>query len=196
MNVCRIKEFWCNLKRTFFAVSISEETRDLLRNISKDIPELKNNVRLVHPENAHITIKFLGPTDENLIPQIIERIPFALKEVKMFEFKCEGTGVFPKVSRPRVLWLGINQGSENLKILSHKINNTLGMLKINKDKRGFTSHITLGRIKNNRKQVEGLEKFLSYSFQPTYNIVKSLIFYESVLTSKGAVYNPLRIFQL
>ncbi|MCK4447765.1 MAG: RNA 2',3'-cyclic phosphodiesterase [Candidatus Marinimicrobia bacterium] len=184
------------MKRTFFAVSISEETRRLLRNISKDIPKLKNNVRLVRPENAHITLKFLGQTDENLIPQIIERISLALKEVKMFEFKCEGTGVFPGVSHPRVLWLGITQGSDKLKILSQKINNTLEILRINKDKRGFTSHITLGRIKNTRKQVDGLEKFLSYSFQPTSNIVKNLIFYESNLKPKGAVYNPLQIFQL
>ncbi len=184
------------MKRTFFAVSISEETQGLLRNISKDIPELKNNVRLVHPENAHITLKFLGPTDENLVPRIIERVSLALKEFKMFEFKCEGTGVFPKASHPRVLWLGISRGSDNLKILSQKINNTLEMLQINKDKRGFTSHITLGRIKNSKKHVDGLEKFLSYSFQPTSNIVNRLIFYESVLTPKGAVYNPLKIFQL
>jgi len=184
------------LKRTFFAVSISEETRRLLRNISKDIPKLKNNVRLVRPENAHITLKFLGPTDENLIPPIIERVTLDLKEFKMFEFKCEGTGAFPKVSHPRVLWLGISHGSDNLKILSHKINDTLEILRINKDKRDFTSHITLGRIKNTKKQVDGLEKFLSYSFQPTTNIVKSLIFYESILTPKGAVYNPLQVFQL
>ncbi len=184
------------MKRTFFAVKISDESRQLMQQIKKDIPELRENIRIANPKNAHITLKFLGNIAEELIPEIEGTLTLALRNFHSFAYACQGTGVFPRPSRPSVLWLGINDKTRSLQNLYEIINERLVLLGIPEDRRRFKPHLTFGRVKNKRQPVKGLDKFLSYDYQPVINEVTALIFYESQLHPQGAIHTPLKNFKL
>lgn len=58
------------MKRTFFALKVSEDTKNVLNRITQDFPEFQKKVKIANPENPHITIKFLGNTENKLIEEI------------------------------------------------------------------------------------------------------------------------------
>jgi len=184
------------MKRTFFAVKISDQSRQLMRQIKADIPEIETNVRVANPKNAHVTLKFLGNIAEELIPEIEETLTPALQNFHCFEYHCQGTGVFPRPSRPSVLWLGIQDPTHSLHQLYEIISERLVLLGIPEDRRRFKPHLTFGRVKNKRHPVKGLTEFLDYDYTPVKNEVAALIFYESQLHPRGAIHRPLKIFKL
>lgn len=184
------------MKRTFIAIPVSDETRRQIAAIRQAIPELRENVRLVPPENMHLTLKFLGDTDEKLIPEINRKIAAIIAEFERFEFVCEITGGFPNNHKPRVLWLGVSKGFDKVQELAQKVESALAEFGFQPEGRAFQPHLTLGRVKEPRRNVAGLERFLKYEINPTKNPVENVIFYESNLTSGGAIYTRLAVFNL
>ncbi|MFA4838478.1 MAG: RNA 2',3'-cyclic phosphodiesterase [Candidatus Neomarinimicrobiota bacterium] len=182
------------MKRLFIAIPTSAEIHQLVSQISADLTALKNDVRLVRPENAHITIKFLGETEESVIPGIVGAIHSVSSITDPFDFLCEGTGVFPSKDKPRVLWLGISQGVEQFRRLSSLLDDALFKTGIPKEKREFSAHLTIGRIKNEKAKIDGLRDFLAYSFSPIHQIADRLHLLESELLPRGPVYTPIEAF--
>ncbi len=144
----------------------------------------------------HLTIKFLGDVNSSDIPTLISRIESSVRSLKKFDYICHRTGVFPSVNHPRVLWLGITDGSENLKYLSILLNDTLKDMPVKQEDREYRSHITLGRVSGFKKSSPRLGQFLSYRFEPINNPVSEIVLYESVLNPRGAIYTPIHKFKL
>jgi len=108
--------------RSFIAVDISQE--EIVEKLVKIQSYLKNtnaHMKLVEPENFHITLKFLGeisPSDVNLISNVLKKI---LADEVQFEISIEGIGAFPTMTKPRVVWVGIKEGGEALRRIANKI---------------------------------------------------------------------------
>ena len=183
-------------KRTFIAIPIGEEMRQLIRTLYSEIPELRENIRLVPAENVHLTLKFLGDTDETQIPVISAAITKAVADISRFQFICDKSGVFPNQRNPRVLWLGISDGAEQVCRLAQRIETALEEIGFPPENRDFKAHLTIGRLKDPRRKITGLEHFLNYEINPTIIPVENVIFYESNLTSGGAIYTRLSVVQL
>ncbi|HDN58478.1 MAG: RNA 2',3'-cyclic phosphodiesterase [Candidatus Neomarinimicrobiota bacterium] len=179
------------MKRTFIAAPISDEVRELIRRIRLEIHGLENVVRLVKPEFAHITLKFIGDTSENDFESIVETIKRSLKNVSPFEVIIENTGVFPTPANPRVLWFGISEGISQLEKISNFLNREISKIGYPKEKRSFKGHITVGRVKNKHSSFSVVKKFLNFSYDPISFFVEKIIFYESVLRPDGAKYYPI-----
>ena len=184
------------MKRTFFAIKVSKETKKFFKQIDQKFPEFHKKVKIANPNNPHITIKFLGDTDEKLIDKIDSALREEMGKLDSFSFFCEGTGCFPKDDSPSVLWLGINKGLKNIQRIHTLLEHHLENSGIEKDKRKFTPHLTLGRVKRFVKNIDSIDEFLKYEFEPIENSVEELIWFESKLTSNGAIHKPLRIYKL
>jgi 2'-5' RNA ligase len=182
--------------RTFIAVNVSDTTRRMINTLQMVFRYSRKGIRFVPPENVHVTLKFLGDIDPAIIPELTSKIETSIRGFRKFDYICAGTGVFPNVRRPRVLWLGITQGSEMLTNLSKTLDDSLKAMPIESEERAFKAHITLGRIKEFRKPVPGLNQFLEYPFEPIHNPVDELILFKSTLTPYGAIYTPLHNFLL
>jgi len=178
------------------AIPVSPETRQQVEVIKREFPELRVNVRLVHPENLHLTLKFLGDTDEKIVPAISKTITEIASKIRRFEYVCEGVGCFPNNRNPRILWLGVTRGFDEIKELSGQIEAGLQTFGYLPERRGFQPHLTIGRIKNPQRKIDDLENFLKYEFISTINRVENVIFYESNLTAGGAIYTRLAVFNL
>src|SRR4030042_527762 len=94
-----------SLFRGFIAVDIP--TTPKIREITKEIAKTQANVKLVEPENIHITLKFLGDTQESLIDEIEHIMTAAVKNIPSFSLHLKHTGVFPNKNYMKVIWIGI-----------------------------------------------------------------------------------------
>jgi 2'-5' RNA ligase len=145
--------------------------------------------------HIHLTLKFLGDTEINLISEIKS----ALEQIKFTSFNLlfNSTGAFPTKKRPRILWIGISQGQDKLKLLSNQINEVLNELGIEKDHREFKAHLTLARVKRPISQpLRILNGFYQFSYGeeliPNFTSpVTKFILKKSTLTPNGPIYEDL-----
>lgn len=177
--------------RTFIAIEIPDTIRKIIANFQRSLAEEPFPIRWVKPENIHLTLKFIGEVPPETVQTIREKVFDAPPLTKPFEVTVSGTGVFPNIRKPRVFWIGITRGAEELIHLAGRIEQELEPLKLRKEKRSYKPHLTLGRFTKTRR-IKGLEQFLSPDilYAGTFR-VNSLVLMKSVLSPEGAEYTPL-----
>jgi 2'-5' RNA ligase len=104
--------------------------------------------RWVHLANLHLTVRFLGDTPPDLVPDVALAVADAVGRSGMgaFDVVLEGAGVFPGLRKPRALWLGITQGSVELGSLAEALGPALEGLGWAHDGRPYRPHLTVARL--------------------------------------------------
>jgi len=175
--------------RGFIAVDIDVFPK--LLEFEKEIKETGANVKLVEPENVHITLKFLGDTNESRIDEIDKIMKDAVKGIDPFNIQLKGAGVFPNQNYIKVIWIGIKQG-EPIGVIASKIDEQLSKMGFKKEKRGFSPHLTIARVKSARGKDEILHVIAKYGDVQFVDIrVDSIKLKKSDLTPKGPIYTTL-----
>lgn len=139
--------------RCFIALEIPETIR---RSIDDTIAVLKKSgaeVKWVSCQNIHLTLQFLGETEEALVPKVKDALDKILSPYIPFYITIAGIGCFPDRKRPRVIWVGVEE-SLPLTNLYKDIADTLEGFGYKQEKRAFSPHITIGRVKSNRNMRE------------------------------------------
>ena len=183
-------------KRLFIAIDIKPD-RDTLNHIHRIQNRLSDEaIKWVDTSGIHLTLKFLGETDEALIPEIEEKLRQIASTHKSTRLEMRSMGVFPNPQRPRVIWLGMTSDGI-LSDLVKRIDNRMQELGYQPEEREFKPHITLGRVKflKNRKNLQKLLDTYSQTYFQDIP-VDEIILYESQLTPKGARYTALARFKL
>lgn len=184
------------MKRIFIAVKV-EPGAELLRMISSVKALLgAENIKWVDPVNIHLTLAFLGDTEEKRIRVLSSMLKDKCSGFGEFDFNLTGTGVFKNFWDPRVIWVGI-QSQEKLSSLYDRIANGLKETGFEIEERQFKPHLTLGRVKSVRDTETlrtVLEKYKDVEFQKVE--VKEIILFESILLQTGPIYKSLGIFAL
>ena len=142
----------------------------------------------------HLTLKFLGDVSDTNIKTIQEILQAGASFHKAFEFSVGGFGVFPSMSRPRVLWVGV-EAPEELFLLQKRIEVETTRLGYPKDIRDFSPHLTLGRVSRNAnpKEIRVISETLSsytLGFVGAARITEIHLF-RTDLKPGGAVYSKL-----
>ncbi len=182
--------------RTFIAVNLPESIRgDISEHLDRFRP-LAKGVSWVPPGNAHITVKFLGEVPESELPGVSGAVRSAVSSHKQFGVRLGGFGAFPNFKRPRVFWVGITDGVDSLRELAQAIENELVPLGFEREKRRFSAHITLGRIRRpgNYDDLRRAAESAEYASQPF--TVPSVEVMKSVLSPTGAQYSVFESFSL
>lgn len=184
------------MKRTFVAIKIplSRQSAEMVGDIKKEL--VNEKIRWVDVWNLHITLHFLGDTDETLLEDIGTELTRQLKDCKPFILQCKGLGLFKNIYNPKVLWFGINRSDELIKV-KQMVDNALKPFVFFKEGRMFKPHLTIGRIKfikNKSTLSDVLNEYKNTHIQD-FNITE-LLFYESELTPKGPNYKVIRKFDL
>ncbi len=184
------------MKRTFIAVPvpITEAFKNEIEKLKNDLSHEK--IRWVKSSQMHITVAFLGDTKENDVSAVAQELPAYLDKCDAFIADFTGLGVFPKLSRARVLWADAGP-DEKWMVLQSSIDKMLKKLGVSYDQKNFHPHLTLGRIKYLRQLnllKHLLSKYDSYTFQSV--AISEVHYYESILTPGGASYNLLKNIRL
>jgi 2'-5' RNA ligase len=177
--------------RTFIAVSISQEKRNLIADYQRQLKSLGGDVRWVRPEGIHITLKFLGDVPGSKTGEIEKNLRTVVQGLNPFSVSLEGCGGFPNLRKPRVLWIGIKEGAEQLSRLAEDIDHLLHQIGFEKEKRSYSAHLTLGRVRSPQNMDKIIETMLTKPFQGGQFSVDSIHLMKSDLRPSGAVYAQL-----
>ena len=180
-------------KRLFIAVDISQQARELaadyMHEMSRQFPDAR--VKWERPEKLHLTVKFLGSTEENLIEKLKKLVGRNASLIRPFEITIAGTGSFPSAKSPRVLWLGVSERTGELKRLATGIDADCARLGFEPEKRSFKPHLTLARSRDPRGAENLGREHAERRFGPiTYNCCEAVL-YESHLGRSGSTYSKL-----
>jgi len=176
--------------RGFIAIDIKATPQIIA--FEKEIAKIGADVKLVEPGNIHITVKFLGDTDENHIDAIEQSIKESVRAVKSFPIILKGTGVFPNQNYMKVIWIGI-MDEGNIETIACTIDEKLESLGFKKEHRGFSPHLTVGRVKTARNKDQLLKVIENYkTVEFTTQNVQLIALKKSELTPKGPNYTTIR----
>ena len=183
--------------RAFIAIPLPAA---LQQEIHRELQPLRSRlerglVRWVAAENIHITLKFLGDTHTEDLEKLQELLAKEVVEFAPFQVSIRDLGVYPNLSRPSVIWVGVTD-NEKLFTLQKRVQAVASQIGSAPEKRRFSAHLTLGRVsrkgygKMARSQIRAaIEKSPVYNFGQIS--VDSVHLIESVLTPKGAKYRSL-----
>jgi 2'-5' RNA ligase len=179
--------------RVFVAMDIPEDVRSSLAALTAKLRPACRNARWVRIEGLHVTLKFIGEVPSEKVDAIKTALA-ALPLCDPIPLNFRGLGFFPNDRRPRVLWTGIEAGTD-LAALAAAVEAALDPLGIPHDERTFAPHLTLARFEAPRvlnAMQEAVKKSSGIKFGSA--TVKEFHLYQSVLKPGGAEYTRLATF--
>ena len=184
--------------RTFIALELSEALKTGILNLTEELE--RRGVRASWPQaqTLHLTLKFLGDVEEALIPDVVKAVERAAFEVSPFALDSGSIGVFPSRGRPRIVWIGV-QPVDELYELQGAIEKQLSVLGFPREKRPFTPHITIARLRELPKtsgdwETGGVLTDLAAPDERTW--VTNVEVMKSTLASGGAIHERLAVVPL
>lgn len=184
-----------SLLRAFIAVEIPLDVRQAVCNATSDLQKrIGSLVRWVPMENMHLTLKFLGDISPSNVDMFSQMLHAETDLLNCFDLRLSGLGSFPTLKRPRVIYIGI-QAPVALETLQRGIESASRRLGYESEERGFSPHLTIGRVKQNVTATEQqtIRRALEGSKIDSLGTarVDSVHLYKSDLKPSGSVYTRL-----
>jgi len=179
--------------RTFIAIPITAAIRDRLIGLQKSLTLAAPDANWVEPETMHVTLLFLGEVDDRELPAVCRAVQNTVAEQPEFPLSLEGLGCFPNARRPRVLWVGLGMGTQEVVTVHDALEAPLLDLGCyRREERKYTPHVTLGRLQGDAPG-DALAQALAkhQSFKAGELTVDELHVMSSELTAHGPVYAVL-----
>ena len=179
--------------RVFCAIDLSGAVRSSLQkhidNLRAAVPEAQASWSRI--ENIHLTIKFFGNVSQDRIPLISTAASRIASSFHPFQISMSKAGVFPRVSQPRVLWIGVEDQTGSLVELQRRFELECSTNGFEKDARSFSPHLTIARIRKPAGARALAEANRQLGFEPESLLVEELVVFRSELSSKGSKYTVL-----
>ncbi len=180
--------------RCFIAINANS---DKLVSLTEELKNIDRGVKSVSHGNLHITLKFLGEISEEQIKNIKTVMEESVKSLKSFTYFIKGTGTLPSKSYIRVIYTDVADGKEKLIEIHSILENELVKLGFEKDKRIFTPHITLARVKSSGARKHILDFIEKHEKEELGRInVTKISLMRSTLKPSGPVYEPIEEIEL
>ena len=136
--------------RLFAGVELDDRVREAAAGIAESLKrQLGNRVeaRWISAANLHITLWFIGEVDDRRGEEMLAGLGSPFEEAA-FDIEIEGLGAFPPSGAPRVIWLGVGAGGENLRRLHSELAARLRPFGFEPERRPYSAHLTIARVKD------------------------------------------------
>ncbi len=180
--------------RGFISVDIGDALK--VEELINQLESVDADLKFVETENIHLTLKFLGDTNDDLVTKIKGVMEESVKGIGPFTIKFKGAGVFPSPKYLRVVWVGIEDPSK-LETIAKSLDEKLVPLGFRRDEHGFSPHVTIARVKSakNKDKVNAIvDKNANYEYNDFK--VTELKLKKSVLSPKGPTYSTIETVKL
>jgi 2'-5' RNA ligase len=137
--------------RCFVAIELPEKLKEEIAVRTEGLRKSGADAKWIKAENLHLTLKFLGDTPEDMLPAVKDSLEKALNGHEKFRLSLSGAGVFPDRKRPRVVWVGV-EDSDRLVALQKDVEVAMAGLGFEAEKRPYSPHLTIGRLKSPRRR--------------------------------------------
>lgn len=178
--------------RAFLAIDLPDSYQAGLSAVQDYLKQSGADVSWTKVANIHLTLKFFGDIAPDQIGAITAAASPAAGATPALTLGVAGVGTFPGPKNPRVIWLGLCGQTELLGRLARELEKAFVPLGFPPEKRAFTPHLTLGRVRSPRGR-EALARLLQSKTLPDFLEfkVRELVLYQSTLRPQGALYTPL-----
>ena len=182
--------------RAFIAIDLSSEIQHRLDEVVQNYKTQLTNIpiRWIAAKNIHLTLKFLGDVSLSNLDILTEMIQAEISGHHQFEISVGGSGAFPNIRQPRIIWIGVEAPPE-LIVIQNGIEATTGRLGYVREERPFSPHLTLGRVARNAtsQDLKTISKVLEANRVGFIGAtcVEKVFLYRSDLQPTGAVYTQV-----
>lgn len=178
--------------RAFIAIPFPEDVRASLAAFQDQLKPCGASIAWVAPENLHLTLKFLGDITDEQKTAMEGELKRIASQTPAFTMELGEVGVFPSPDAPRVVWVGLKQGTEHVTALAGQLEQAARKLGLRSEERPFSAHATLGRVRTPRSKtplMKGLER-APWQMSRGWT-VDHVTLYQSELSATGAHYTAL-----
>jgi 2'-5' RNA ligase len=182
------------MHRLFFALDTPQDLRHRIAELSLKLQESRADVRWESSDKLHCTLKFLGNTEERLLPEVNAAAGKAAGAIAPPLVRYGTLGCFPSRSAPRVVWVGIEDLSGALARLHEDLDRALEGVGFEREERLFRPHVTLGRVKGMRNLHNLIRSLESLTFDSEPTTLSALRLVKSNLQPSGSVYTTMQEF--
>jgi len=172
-------------------VSVDLPRFEALVALSEELRRTGASLKLVDLDQVHLTLKFLGDTEEALVPKIVGAMRESVAGVHPFTVRIAGTGAFPNLRRMNVMWVGMT-GAEPLADVAKRLEVAVEPLGYPREGRAFSPHVTIARVKGTRGLDEA-RRVLEAHVRDTFGdgAVDRVRLKKSVLAPEGPAYSTV-----
>jgi RNA 2',3'-cyclic 3'-phosphodiesterase len=187
--------------RSFIAIELPEEVKRGLQQMQNRLKSADpSSAKWVDPNSIHLTLKFLGNVSPDKIEAIVQAMQLAAGNITPFTLEMQGLGAFPNLRRAQVVWAGLIGDIEKLNLLQGNLERTVSPLGFPTEKRAFTPHLTLARVRDyaTPAQQQALGEAIARAKFESSMIIKvsSISLMKSQLSRAGAIYSRLSSVEL
>ena len=207
--------------RTFIATEIPAPIR---RRIKEHIDQLRTafpDVRAswTREDNLHLTLKFLGDVPVSRIPALSDAVAEAAHTIEPIDLIVSGCGTFPPHGRPKVLWVGLREGTAGilpasssldagsadvpyassehaLTALHAAVEDACAAAGFERELRPYHPHLTIARLRDSKGSRALAEQHKELGFPPQTFTVSELVVFRSELSSQGSKHSALSRHEL
>lgn len=178
-----------DMHRLFIAIPLSDRVREGLHLVQLQLKRQLPEVNWANPETMHLTLHFLGDQPDDLVAKIADIVVCVGSSTPPFQLALQGLGAFPSAQRARVLWAGLQDRPETVR-LHAQLATELKTIGIIPETRRYKPHLTLGRLRKRPIRVSEVLAGFGGGL-PDSLPVKELILYRSRLLPTGAEHLPV-----
>lgn len=184
--------------RVFCAIELPDVVRarleDHVARLRKQVPDVAASWSRV--ENIHLTLKFFGNVEVDRMQKISDAAERVAKQFSTFQIAIGETGVFPRPSRPQVLWIGVSDRSGQLAAVQASFENECVVEGFAKEDRAYRPHLTIARLRKPEGARRLADVHLEMRFEAIEIEVKELVVFRSELSPKGSKYTKIFVADL
>jgi len=180
--------------RAFISADI--EPSEALVEVLRELAASRADLKIVKTDLMHITLKFLGDTEESLVDDVLAIMVNACAGIRPFKIRLKGMGAFPSMSNIRVVWVGIEDAGP-LATIAERLDSSAAKLGFPREKRGFVPHLTLARTRTPRN-ITNVQETLKRNAATDYGeyLIDRIMLKKSVLSPKGPTYSIVSLAML
>ncbi|SRR6266404_4440959 len=182
--------------RTFICIEIPDSISERIGNLQTQLKAIDAQVSWTKPSNIHLTLKFLGAVEATRIQNVARAVQRAVVGINTFEIEISGAGCFPSTRSPRVLWIGLPEVPDALKQLYSNLEAELEREGFAREKRKFSPHLTLGRLRGPKNAAQLAEALIESGFSAEAFKATQVIVMRSDLSPTGSTYTPQAVIKL
>ena len=178
--------------RTFIAINFDKTVKKYISGIKNVVKENSKSGNFTDEENYHLTVRFIGESDEDDIEEICTAMDEACSSFKKFGLSIGGLGFFPRGNKS-IVWVGMEK-NKSLEILYSRLEKSLQKHGFGKNRQGLSPHITIAREVDLKKSYDWLKKEITQ--EKCEMTVESVSLMESVRKGSKLIYVPRYVKKL
>lgn len=185
--------------RSFIAIPLPQPVQKSVAKLIRGLEQPDDGIRWVPTDNLHLTLKFLGDVTNTEVPNVCTAMRRACQDFEPFELNYVGTGGMPTNDRARVLYVGVDDPTQELTRLATTLETKMADLGFKPEPRDYRPHLTLGRVRNGHRSSHDDVMTRLLSHQDTSwgdTTVTKVLLIASFLEKSGPSYQTMDTIEL